>query len=115
MPRSKKMRVDDANDSRHTAEVAPVSLLQSKLVDRPGYSKFRDSCHKVLQNPDIPSHWEFAAKFSADFRGRSITSVSFSHQHLFLPHDPSSLSELTCHKSDDSGSTCYRRDLVGGG
>lgn len=82
------MKVDGATESRHNEEVAPVSLLQSKLVNRPGYSKFKDSCHKILQNPDIPSHWEFAAKFSADFRGRSITSVSFSYQALFLRHDP---------------------------
>ena len=76
------------NESEEHA-VGPVQLLRDKLIKRAGYSTFKASTHKTLQNPDIPGNWEFAAKFSNDFHGQSIgESVSHSCHVLLTSFDP---------------------------
>jgi len=71
--------LDDSDD-----KVRLIQLLQSKLIQWPGYSMFKASAHKTLQNPDINQNWEFTTKFCDDFYGKNTNSVSFSFISFFF-------------------------------
>jgi len=81
LKRAKSIHIDlDDSDDK----VRLIQLLQSKLIQQPGYSTFKASAHKTLQNPNIIQNWEFTTKFCDDFHGQNTNSVSFSFISFFF-------------------------------
>ena len=110
--KSKRVKATDVNEEH---VVRPTQLLWDKLIKRAGYSTFKAFAHKTLQNPDIPSNWEFAAKFSTDFHGKSIgESVSRPcHVLSILVWPIMVLVEFACHESHDLHCPWLWGDLAG--
>ncbi|KAG6834660.1 hypothetical protein H0H93_008222 [Arthromyces matolae] len=60
---------------QNNIKATAAQYLNNLVKSRPGYKAFVNSRHAVLQNPNIPTVWKFAAAFKDEFYEKDFSEI----------------------------------------